>query len=61
MGGEYPQPSPSPEPQPSQSAQPAQTPYVVRWVSSRTIREAAVRRAMLSGQLKQEDATKELS
>jgi hypothetical protein len=33
---------------------------VVRWVSSRTIREAAVRNAVLKGQLKPDDAPKDL-
>jgi len=37
------------------------TPFVVRWVSSRTIREAAIRNAVLRGQLKPEDAAKDLA
>lgn len=37
------------------------TPFVVRWVSSRTIREAAIRNAILKGQLKPEDAAKDLA
>ena len=58
-GGQYSQPSvPSATPQPQQSAA---TPYVVRWVSSRTIREAAVRNAVLKGQLKPDDAAKDLA
>jgi hypothetical protein len=58
-GGQYPQPSvPSTTSQPQQSAA---TPYVVRWVSSRTIREAAIRSAELKGQLKPDDAAKDLA
>jgi hypothetical protein len=58
-GGQYPQPSsPSPTSQPQQSAS---TQYVVRWVSSRTIREAAIRSAELKGQLKPDDAAKDLA
>jgi hypothetical protein len=58
-GGQYSQPSvPSATPQPQQSAA---TPYLVRWVSSRTIREAAVRSAVLKGQLKPDDAPKDLA
>src|SRR5580700_1617670 len=57
--GQYPQSSgQSPSPQPSSTAA---TPFVVRWVSSRTIREAAVRNAVLKGQLKPEDAAKDLA
>jgi hypothetical protein len=37
------------------------TPFVIRWVSSRTIREAAIRNAVLKGQLKPEDAAKDLA
>jgi hypothetical protein len=58
-GGQYPLPSvPSPTPQSQQSTA---TPYVVRWVSSRTIREAAVRSAVLKGQLKPDDAAKDFA
>ena len=35
--------------------------YVFRWVSSRTIREAAARKDVLSGQTKEEDAAKQLA
>jgi hypothetical protein len=35
--------------------------FLVRWVSSRTIREAAVRNSVLSGAVKEEDAEKELT
>lgn len=47
----------------SQSAQPSSSAaaFVVRWVSSRTIREAAIRNAVLKGQLKPEDAAKDLA
>lgn len=35
--------------------------FVVRWVSARTIREAGVRNSVLEGQMKPEDAEKELA
>jgi len=35
--------------------------FVVRWVSARTIREAGVRSSVLEGQMKPEDAEKELA
>jgi hypothetical protein len=35
--------------------------FVVRWVSSRTLREALLRGAVLNGQMKQEDAEKDLA
>ena len=58
-GGQYSQPSaPAQTPQPSSTGE---TPFVVRWVSSRTIREAAIRNAILKGQLKPEDASKDLA
>jgi len=57
-GGQYPQSSGSYPSSPPNSA-PA-TPFIVRWVSSRTIREAAIRSAVLKGQLKPEDAAKDL-
>ena len=38
-----------------------QIPFMVRWLSSRTIREALVRNAELSGQVKEADAAKDLS
>jgi len=58
-GGGYGQPStPAQSPQPSSTAE---TPFVVRWVSSRTIREAALRNAILKGQLKPDDAKKDLA
>jgi hypothetical protein len=60
MGGQYPQAPAAPEPQ-GQVSQAGQTAYVVRWASSRTIREAAVRRLVLDGKLKQEDAAKEIA
>ena len=44
-----------------QASPTAATPFVVRWVSSRTIREAAIRNAVLKGQLKPEDAAKDLA
>lgn len=58
-GGQYSQPSPDVQPQ--QSSQATSTAYVVRWVSSRTIREAAVQNAVLKGQLKPDDAAKNLA
>jgi len=54
-------PQPSVEVPQQQSSQSAATPYVVRWVSSRTIREAAARSAVLKGQLKPDDAAKDLA
>jgi hypothetical protein len=39
--------------------QAAQAAFLVRWVSSRTIREAAYRAAVLNGQMKEEDAEKQ--
>jgi hypothetical protein len=57
-GGQAPQSSGDYQtPQSSSNA----TPFVVRWVSSRTIREAAIRNAILKGQLKPEDAAKDLA
>jgi hypothetical protein len=38
-----------------------QIPFMVRWLSSRTIREALVRNAELSGQVKQADAERDLA
>jgi hypothetical protein len=58
-GGQSPQSSggyQAPEPSPT-----AAMPFVVRWVSSRTIREAAIRNALLKGQLRPEDAAKDLA
>ncbi len=57
-GGQSPQPSGGYQP-PQQSS--SATPFIVRWVSSRTIREAAIRNAVLKGQLKPEDAAKDLA
>ena len=57
-GSQYPQPSVDQSQQPSTQSS---TPYVVRWVSSRTIREAAVRSAELKGQIKPEDGEKDLA
>jgi hypothetical protein len=60
-GGQYPQSPQSSGGYPSSQPSPAAaTPFVVRWVSSRTIREAAIRSAVLKGQLKPEDASKDL-
>jgi len=39
--------------------QAAQAAFLVRWVSSRTVREAAFRAAVLNGQMKEEDAEKQ--
>jgi len=51
--------------QPSTVSAPApqnpQATFLVRWASSRTMREAASRRAVLAGQMKEEDANKELA
>jgi len=38
-----------------------QIPFMVSWLSSRTIREALVRNAVLNGQVKEADAEKDLS
>ena len=37
-----------------------QATFVVRWVSARTVREAVLRNAVLAGQIKAEDAEKQL-
>jgi hypothetical protein len=42
-------------------ANPPQIVFMLRWLSSRTIREALVRNAELSGQVKEADAAKDLS
>jgi hypothetical protein len=63
MGGMGAQPSSAP-PNPGANGQSSQIPqaaFLVRWVSSRTIREAVLRSAVLSGKTKQEDAEKELA
>jgi hypothetical protein len=57
--GQYSQPSMDIQSQ--QSSQSSATPFVVRWVSSRAIREAAVRSAELKGQLKPDDDVKDLA
>ncbi|MGB0036755.1 MAG: hypothetical protein WBP79_14890 [Candidatus Acidiferrales bacterium] len=38
----------------------AQAAFLIRWISSRTVREAAFRNAVLAGQMKEEDAEKQL-
>jgi hypothetical protein len=61
MGGQTSRPSnPADNPLP-QTAENPQAAFVVRWASSRTIREAAVRAAILKGQFQQADAAKELA
>jgi len=63
MGGMGAQPSSAP-PNPGANGQSSQIPqaaFLVRWVSSRTIREAVLRSAVLSGKTKEEDAEKELA
>jgi hypothetical protein len=63
MGGMGAQPSSAP-PNPGASGQNSQIPqaaFLVRWVSSRTIREALLRSSVLSGKTKEEDAEKELA
>jgi len=60
MGG---QPSSAP-PNPGGGGQNPQIPqaaFLLRWVSSRTIREAVLRTAVLSGRTKEEDAEKDLA
>lgn len=44
-----------------ESSSPTQAAFLVRWVSSRTVRAAALRGAVLGGQLKQEEAERELA
>ena len=63
MGGMGAQPSGAP-PNPGANGQNSQIPqaaFLVRWVSSRTIREALLRSSVLSGKTKEEDAEKELA
>jgi hypothetical protein len=63
MGGMGAQPSSAP-PNPGANGQNSQIPqagFLVRWVSSRTIREALLRSSVLSGKTKEEDAEKELA
>jgi hypothetical protein len=44
-----------------ESSSPTQAAFIVRWVSSRTVRAAALRGAVLAGQLKEEEAERELA
>jgi hypothetical protein len=63
MGGMGAQPSSAP-PNPGANSQNSQIPqaaFLVRWLSSRTIREAVLRSSVLSGKTKEEDAEKELA
>jgi len=63
MGGMGGQPSSAP-PNPGGGGQNPQIPqaaFLLRWVSSRTIREAVLRTAVLSGRTKEEDAEKDLA
>jgi hypothetical protein len=61
MGGQSP-PSSAPAAGNIESGGPsAQASFAVRWVSSRTIQRAAARRSELAGQLKPEDAEKQLA
>jgi hypothetical protein len=63
MGGTGAQPSSAP-PNPGANSQNSQIPqaaFLVRWLSSRTIREALLRSSVLSGKTKEEDAEKELA
>jgi len=63
MGGMGAQPSSAP-PDPGGNGQNSQIPqaaFLVRWVSSRTIREAVLRSAVLSGKTKEKDAEKQLA
>lgn len=46
---------------PSVSNSSPEVPFAVRWFSSRTMREALVRSAVLSGSMKEEDAEKQLA
>jgi len=63
MGGMGAQPSSAP-PNPGANSQNSQIPqaaFLVRWLSSRTIREALSRSSVLSGKTREEDAEKELA
>ena len=60
MGGQTSSAPPDPGGR-GQSPQNPQAAFLVRWVSSRTIREAVLRTAVLSGKTKEEDAEKELA
>ncbi len=51
----------SPNTQAVDSSAPAQSLYVFRWVSSRTIRAAALRKDVLSGQRKDDDIAKQVA
>jgi hypothetical protein len=59
-GGGQPGPTPG-ESGGETGSNPPEISFTVRWLSSRTIREAFVRNAELSGQLKEADAAKDLS
>lgn len=62
MGSMGAQPSAPPDPGGSgRNSQIPQAAFLVRWVSSRTIREAVLRSSVLSGKTKEEDAEKELA
>ena len=63
-GGSSPAPSPSAGGgygTPSVGNSTPEVPFAVRWFSSRTVREAIVRSAVLSGSMKEEDAEKQLA
>jgi hypothetical protein len=61
MGGGSPQtPNPGGMPSPGMAQATPQAVFVIRWMSSRTIREALVRSAVLSGQVKEADAQKDV-
>jgi hypothetical protein len=47
--------------QPTAEGSIAQAPFILRWVSSRVMREAFVRSAILNGQLKADEAQKEVA
>ncbi|MGB8524073.1 MAG: hypothetical protein WCD43_13995 [Candidatus Acidiferrales bacterium] len=61
MGGQSPAPSTPAVGNVESGGPSAQASFVVRWVSSRTVQRAAARRSELAGQLKPEDAEKQLA
>jgi hypothetical protein len=61
MGGQSPAPSAPAAGNVESSGPSSQATFAVRWVSSRTIQRAAARKSELAGQLKPEDAEKQLA
>jgi hypothetical protein len=61
MGGQSPAPSAPAAGNAESGAPSSEASFVVRWVSSRTVQRAAARKSELAGQLKPEDAEKQLA